>query len=314
MPDIQKLNQTKEKILHVIRTYGPSFPTRISRETSISPLFVAAILSELVAEKKLNVSAMKVGSSPLYTLPGQEPELEKFSQYLNSKEREAFDLLKSSIVLDDEKQDPAIRVALRKLKDFAIPINAKNGETEKLFWKYFIAPENDVQERVESSLNINQAKQVQKMQVTDQEAKQEPPKPEPQSPISVAKAEPSALIAKKEPVAKEKTPKTKKDSQFAIKMKSYLESKNIELLQEMTQKPKEFSARISLDSTFGKQEFYLIAKDKKKITEDELTIAIQKAQVEKMPALIMSPGEPDKQAREYLKEWRNLIKFEKVKF
>jgi hypothetical protein len=42
MPDLKRVNDTKEKILSIIGTQGPSFPARIARETSMSPMFVAA--------------------------------------------------------------------------------------------------------------------------------------------------------------------------------------------------------------------------------------------------------------------------------
>ena len=71
-------------------------------------------------------------------------------------------------------------------------------------------------------------------------------------------------------------------------------------------------AKIRIDTPLGKQEIYLIAKDKKKVTEDDITVALQKAQAEKMTSLIISPGEIEKKSIPYLKEWRNLVKFEKV--
>ena len=75
---MQKLQEKKEKIILVINSIGPSYPSRIARETGIDPLFVSAFLAELVSDKKLKVSNMKVGSSPLYLIPGQEPLLENF--------------------------------------------------------------------------------------------------------------------------------------------------------------------------------------------------------------------------------------------
>ena len=137
MPDMNKLLAEKEKIIAVIRSSGPSYPGRIARATGLPPLFASAFLSELVAEKKLKLSNMKVGSSPLYFIDGQEKILENFVEYLNNREKEAFKLLKESQILEDEKQEPVIRVALRNIKDFALPITVKvDGET-KLFWKYF---------------------------------------------------------------------------------------------------------------------------------------------------------------------------------
>ncbi len=89
--------------------------------------------------------------------------------------------------------------------------------------------------------------------------------------------------------------------------------KNIEITQEILAKKKEFTAKVRTDTPFGKQEFYLIAKEKKKITTEDLVGALQKAQVEKMPALILSTGEIDRKAHDYYKEWKNLIKHEKIK-
>ena len=90
---------------------------------------------------------MKVGNSPVYFIPGQERLLENFSQYLKSKEKEAFLLLKEKRFLKDNQQEPAIRVALREIKDFAIPF--KKPETDELFWRYFTIPESEFKEQKE---------------------------------------------------------------------------------------------------------------------------------------------------------------------
>lgn len=79
------------------------------------------------------------------------------------------------------------------------------------------------------------------------------------------------------------------------------------------EKKKEFIAKIRTDTIFGKQEYFLVAKDKKKITESDIVYALQKSQESKMPSLIISPGDFDKKALEYHKSWKNMIKFEKIK-
>ena len=84
----------KENILRLIKQKGPSLPVPLSRELYQSSLFVSAFLSELVSERKLKMSSMRVGNSPLYFVPGQKPMLAKFFNYLNNKEKEAFNLLK----------------------------------------------------------------------------------------------------------------------------------------------------------------------------------------------------------------------------
>ena len=56
-----------------------------------------------------------------------------------------------------------------------------------------------------------------------------------------------------------------KDLKFASNVKEYLASKDIEIIKIIEQKKKELSALVRLDTLFGKQELYLIPKDKKKI-------------------------------------------------
>jgi len=279
---MQDVIKTKERIISIINEKGPSFPVQIARAINVSPLFTSVFLSELHEDNKLKTTNMKIGSSSLYFLQGQEQMLENFIEHLNQREKEAFYLIKKSQVLEDEKQSPIIRVALREIKDFAHPFKIKTAESEKIFWKYHLLPDSDFDKKVQKILNPLVEIEEAKKETIPQEAQAKPK-------------------AKKQEL-----------SDFAEKVKDYLLSKEMEVISTILEKKKEFVAKIRADILFGKQEFYLIAKEKKKINETDLALALQKAQSEKMPALIISPGEIDKKALPYLKEWRNLIKFEKL--
>src|SRR3989344_5188715 len=274
---MQDVIKTKERIISIINEKGPSFPVQIARAINVSPLFTSVFLSELHEDNKLKTTNMKIGSSSLYFLQGQEQMLENFIEHLNQREKEAFYLIKKSQVLEDEKQSPIIRVALREIKDFAHPFKIKTAESEKIFWKYHLLPDSDFDKKVQKILNPLVEIEEAKKETIPQEAQAKPK-------------------AKKQEL-----------SDFAEKVKDYLLSKEMEVISTILEKKKEFVAKIRADILFGKQEFYLIAKEKKKINETDLALALQKAQSEKMPALIISPGEIDKKALPYLKEWRNLI-------
>ncbi len=288
MIDLQKLHETKEKILNAIKASGPSFPTRISRESGISPLFVGALLSEMVAEKKIVTSTMKIGSSPLYFIPGQEVQLENFVQHLNPKEREAVEKLKKNKVMDDETEDPAIRVALRKLKDFAIPLTVRIDEQENLCWKYFTVDDAEAKTLLEPGKH-----------------EEKPEKKELKKEVESIK---EASFIKPERKKKQDI----KPSAFAMNVKDYLLAKNIEIIQDIASKSKEYNARVRIDTPLGKQEYFLIAKDKKKLTEDDLVLSLHKSQTEKMPAMILATGEIEKTAKPYADQWKNLLKIEKL--
>lgn len=135
----QDASKTREKILSILRMKGPTLPVFISQDTGISMLFASAFLSELLSDKLVKMSNMRVGNSPIYYLQGQEPQLERFSSYLKSKEKEAFLLLQEKRFLKDADQSPAIRVALRQIKDFAFPFRRAN----ETFWRYLTAKESE---------------------------------------------------------------------------------------------------------------------------------------------------------------------------
>ena len=86
---IQDTSDIKKKIIFIFKQRGPSLPVHIARGTGLSMLFASAFLSELLSERKIKMSHMKVGNSPIYFLPGQETYLENFAHHLNNKEKEA---------------------------------------------------------------------------------------------------------------------------------------------------------------------------------------------------------------------------------
>ncbi|NCN98742.1 hypothetical protein COU62_00115 [Candidatus Pacearchaeota archaeon CG10_big_fil_rev_8_21_14_0_10_35_219] len=300
MPDVQKVVETKDKIMSTIKEKGPTYPARIARDAGLSPLFTSAFLSELVKERKLKLSNMKVGSSPIYYIEGQEEQLADFAEYLNHKEREAFETLKKQEILKDDDQQPAIRVALRKLKDFAIPVQVRIDGESQLFWRYFQFPDSQTRGKIRDLLSPSQT----------------PQEPKPQKPIT--KEKPKTENAEEKPTQTQETiikPRKPKQttSEFAESIKDYLAAKDVEVLEELSVKKKEFQAKVRTDTLFGKQEYLLTAKDKKKISQDDLTIATQNAQGKRMQALFLTPGQLDTKAKDYLEAWRNIIKFEKIK-
>ena len=128
------------KIIEVLNSKGPSLPIKLSKEIGMSSLFISAFLSELTREKRIKVSHLKVGGSPLYFLEGQEEKLEQFSKFLHPREGEAFHLLKKNKILKDSKQEPEIRVALRSIRDFSIGSKQNN----EIYWRYFTVPESEI--------------------------------------------------------------------------------------------------------------------------------------------------------------------------
>ena len=294
--------QIREKIISFVRLRGPSLPVQIAKETGLSILFASAFLSELFGEKIVKISNIRVGSSPLYFIPGQEPQLERFSQYLKSREKEAFLLLKERKILRDSEQQPAIRVALREIKDFAIPFE-KNNE---VFWRYFLIEEpaeisrDEVKiiEEVEIKPEINILK---KEAIITSDEKEVITK-------EITKKEKIAKKPKQESKPKKQKTNEKKDENFFNKIKEFLAKKKIEIVDIKDFQNDEAILKVKK----GNNEELLFVFNKKVISEKELLKANKRATEIKLSYSVLFLGEPSKKLSELISAIKNLSNLDKL--
>lgn len=298
----------QEKIISFIKMKGPSLPVHIAKQTGLSILLAGAFLSSLGDEKTLKISNLKVGGSPLYFLPGQEAMLENFYQYLPGKEKEAFLLLKEKGFLQDSELEPAIRVALRNIKDFALPFVIEDFPNV-IFWRYFNLQESEARKIAESKLKPFQASvqpeiKIEKLDTSREESK-EKLKEE-----TISKTIEKPLI---EIQTKEKKPaKRKINLRFFEEVRNFLIKKDVEFLQELFVDNKEVIGKVRINSDLGKMNFLMIARDKKRITESDFITAYQKAISEKLPCYFLSKADLAKKNFTFLEEYKNLIKADKL--
>lgn len=303
----------KEKILKFLEEKGPSLPVSIAKRIELNTIFTSAFLSELVSEGKIKISNMKVGGSPLYYTLEKKQMLENFSSFLSNKEREAFELLKSSNYLQDDLQHPAIRVALRSLKDFAVPLKINN----KLFWKYFSWDETqniEVREKKEEIKPKEEAEEIkegikEEIKVSKELEELEKLKKELEErnkEIEQIKAEMKAGLekkaAKKEKGTKKKAVPKKIDENFLNEIKTHLVENNIEIISIECFDSKHAILKIRLDN----RETLLFAFNRKKIGESELIKANKKASGLNLPYSILLRGELPSKIKEAIEAYKNL--------
>ena len=294
---VQDTSNIKEKILSILKRRGPSLPVHIAGETGLSMLFASAFLSELFSEKKIKISNMKVGNSPVYFLPEQEHLLENFSQYIKGKEKEAFLLLKEKKFLNDKEQEPAIRVALRAIKDFAIAFK----KNEEIFWRYFTEKEElEIKEKQEQ--NKEEAPTI-KTQTPSKEQEKLPEKKEIKE-LDIFEKEQTKPRKK---ITRKKTSQ-KKNEKFFNKVKEYLSKKSIEILDIESFSKNDLVLKIKKED----KEKLLMAYNKKRITEPDLIQAYKKALETNLPYIILSLGEPTKKLSNFIKAIKKLEKISKI--
>lgn len=201
----------QDKILEVLRRGGPQVSPKIAREVKGEPIITSAYLSELKASGKVKISAMKIGTSPLYYLPGQEKQLALFADRMNPKDRAVFDKLEQLKVLREAQLDLLSKVALRKMKDFAIPLQVSVGGNDEIFWRWYMLEPAETNLIVSSLLQqVGPSKEVQEVSYDKLSTPVTPPTASAQvARDSETKSVPSAAsLAAEAPQTKQVAPET----------------------------------------------------------------------------------------------------------
>lgn len=358
----------KDKILEIIRARGPMLPSGLAKELKTNTTFIGAYLSELIAGRKLLISNLKVGSSPVYYLSGQRARLQVFYKYLNEKEKRAFDLLKKRNILRDREQEPIIRVALGSIKDFAIPLNVRaNGEGE-IFWKWYLLDDKEAEAIIRKKLEgrkIAEERITKEEAVLEEKRKKEIEQLRQKQEIEKKKAgelqkqiggerrkieeekkrlederkrnleekgkleEEKRRVegekkAREQNVEKQKTlseevkkgeiKKEEMDDPFLSKIKDYCSQNNIKIIDfSIVKKKSDIELKIRVPSVVGEVTYFCKARDKKKVGDGDLSSALVKGQLKKLPVLFFGTGGLTKKAEKEMEgNLKDHIKFKKI--
>lgn len=284
-----EVNVTHEKIISVLKEKGPSLPISMSKELDMSSLFISAFLSELSDEKRIKMSHLKVGGSPLYFLDGQEGQLENYYKFMHPKEAEAFLLLKDKKVLKDSEQEPSIRVALRSIRDFAVGF--KIGED--IYWRYILVPDAEIDELLNP-----------KKKEVEEESRKEA--------IKIVDEGKNDGEFKNPLVDKEKKKKEKPKSEFVLKVVDFINENGLKIIEEKDYKSKEYNCVVQIRSELGTIDFLTLAKDKKTISETDLSKLLSKSQSIPLPAFMLYTGDISKKGKEYLQRYKSILKVKRI--
>ncbi len=265
--------------LNFIRREGPIIPSQLSGELKTNLLLASAVLSELSSKKEVNVTSVKKGGSPFYYVNGQEAKLEGLCEHLGGKPREAFNLLKEKKVIREKTCEPWLRVALREIKDYAVPLNVGFGGEYEIFWKWYLADNDEAKEMIKKILKPGKvAKKEVKKEVKKESVKEEQKVLEP---------------------IKEEVKQELEGIPFTVT--SFFGQKGIYVIsQEVVRKNKDFSFVADVPSNVGSLRYFVKYKDKKTISDADLMAALDKAK--KLPVLFLSNGTLTRKAEKYLNE------------
>lgn len=293
---VQDASVIKERIISLLKKDGPNLPVYMAKEIGFSTLFTSAFLSELFSEKRIKISNMRVGNSPVYFLPGQEPLLEKFSGYLKSKEKEAYLLLKEKQFLKDKEQEPAIRVALREIKDFALAFQ----KGDEIIWRYLTSKESEFHKKEKPEIKIQENKKEKtKIQETQKEGE-----------LNIFDKQKLIKKERKNPAkkAKKSTKKSQNErNKFFNKVKEFLNKKQINIIDI-----EEIGTAKIIFKVKEQEEYLIIAYNKKRINEQDIINAYKKSKELGIPYKILNLGETLKKIDNLIQALKSLKEIERI--
>ena len=329
----------KEKILEIIKQKGPLLPVQLSKEISQNVLISSAVLGELVSTGKIKFSRTKVGGSPLYYLEGQENRLQQLYTQLHDTEKKIYDLLKQKKVLRDKSLEPAFRVALRQIRDFATPLEINIGQDVELFWKWYLDSNEEIKPIIEGIIEneIKKKIEMEKPKI-EKEKKEEVSKPIerpiPESELreklrqellkelkeelrkEILMQKSVVNVDKKEQERLEKEQKKKELDEkdiFLAKIRKYFQQKNIQIsYYEIIKRKNEIDLTVNVPSAVGNIQYYCKAKNKRKINDNDISSAFLKGNQKKMPVLFLTTGDIIKKTQDKLSNEFKGISFKKI--
>jgi hypothetical protein len=299
----------------------PVQPTEVAKELHTNSMLASAMLSEMAEKDLLKVSALKVGSSPVYYHPNHPEHLLNFVQHLHEKDRRTVALLQEKSVLRDQGLDVLTRVSLRTVKDFALPLEVSIDGVKEIFWKLYTLTDEQAAELIRQSLQppepaqeVKPAKsrkpRVRKPKLQQTLTVAEPAvASEPVLPGEQAAATQAAPISPSVPQQETAAPVSNVVSAdpFLQQLTTFFTANNIKILEQVVLKKKnEYDFLLQLPSPVGQLHYYCKAKNKAKVAEADLSHAFVQGQLKKLPVLFLAPGQLTKPAQELLKELKGL--------
>ena len=323
------LPQKKQAILEILKNQGPCLPAVMASKIGLQLMMASVVLSDLKAEQAVKISSLKVGGSPLYYLEGQEAMLENFIKHLPGKEREAFEILKKQGVLDEAPLEPAHRVALRNMKDFAFPLVLKTENGDRIFWHFHAVNEGDAKLRIEEMINkeakdVKKEKPVEKAKAKEEKVEKkteavnvkeditpaENKKPESEKGKEGIGNVVSNIDKPEKPKAKPRKKATHRKD-FAEKVLEHINKKEMQIIRNFDDDGNKICIA-QLDSKVGMLKFLVFGLNKKALSESDLGLAFSEGQHERLPVLLVTSGKMTKKAEEYLKKLGDYVVVNKI--
>ena len=192
------------------------------------------------------------------------------------------------------------RVALRSLKDFALPFNVTLNNQTELFWQFYLISEDERNQLVQQILHKDNPP------ITTTPTPSNIPLEEPVKSLEPITTLPEQLhdhplLEKKQFKEKPHKKRTPITDTFIEDIEDHFKKLKIIIEQKETiRKNAELNLIVKVTSSIGQMKYYCKAKNKQRCDEKDLSSAYMEAQIKKLPLLFLYTNEIHKKAQEML--------------
>ena len=283
----------KDKIIEFIKENGPSLPVQVVSKIGGDSFIANAYLSEMVEKKNILQSEERVGSVPVYYLPGQEELMVKKIKDLNFTVKTARTFQKKRVE-DTPELESKRKDFDRRLKEI------EKGETHR-------------QEKKKSALE--KARELIKRTVERPRVEVPRPNMEVSKPIEQPKIEKPMVRSKvKVPkIVEARKVETVEETTFSKRALEFLEKSNVEVLKSENLTDNSGACIVRAPSSVGPLKFYVKLWSKKRLNKSDVAESYALALEKKMPVIILTNGTVAKTAKKYLSEIGGFVRVRALK-
>jgi len=319
-----------DKILALIQEHGPLLPVEVAGKTNMNSFLAKAYMEELVQQGKL-AQGDKIGSTPIFMLPGQEKLASKRAEELLGAAR----TVATHVGKDLDMSSEAVEKRERFKKHFEKTLSEPDRSKTKLKSTTTSAKHTlDVSKSTPSARTIEPQKAPVETQLKKKEAQtnqlkeritklfarkevKSAPK-QPQYKPTHADAVFTPARARSAPmktkyVSKSKVSKLASVGEYVSRMRRMFESGKAKLIEEISEKKKKGKYVVDFPSSIGAVRYYVTVYDKRSINKSDIALAYTEAANRKLPALLLMNGKLASGAEEYAKELGGMLKWKVVK-
>ena len=161
---------TKDNLLNFVKQNGAVIPSDVATVFETTTMIASASLSELSKANLIAITKLKLSSSPYYyDLKQKECLIELGLNFYKRFEKDILIQLKDKEVLADNSLTIQERLAIERIKDFAIPLEIDNDGKIILFWVWYLRDINETRKQI---LNLISGRETPKKQTKKPEKRE----------------------------------------------------------------------------------------------------------------------------------------------